>query len=463
MSKNFVWGPTFGEMLNPDTIPSEIREKAIKAKEENPLDPINLFNINWTDDKGNLSYAVIPKELTGVDANIVVLYGKHFPTGSHKVGATYSVAVQKQLEGEIVPGESTIIFPSTGNYAIGGSFTGPRMGYTTKVILPEMMSKERFEKISHYGAEYIKTPGCESNVKEIYDKCWELKAESPANKILNQFEVLGNYMFHYHVTGNTMAQVTAELAEKGIGNGRAAAIVSAMGSSGTIACGDRLKQLFPETKIIGLEPIQCPTIYNNGYGDHDIQGIGDKHVTWIHNVMNMDAIMCIDDMESKKGLQLLTDEVGKEYLLSAVGVDKKSIEMMSEIFGISGVCNLLGAIKTAKYFDMTDRDVIFTVCTDAIDRYHSVMKQLDEAYGEMDTTKAAVRYESIFKNVKLDYIEEGTYKNRLRWHNLKYYTWIEQQGKTIEELNAQKRQDYWIEIQQSIEAFDAKLEEARGY
>lgn len=463
MSSKFVWGPTFNEMLNPNTIDQNVRTKALKASVHTPLDPINLFNINWYDNSGNICYMVIPKEITGVKANIIVLYGKNFPTGSHKVGATYSVTMEKQLSGEINPGEDTIVFPSTGNYGIGGSWTGPRMGYNTKVILPELMSKERFEKIHYYGADYIKTPGCESSVKEIYDKCWELRGESPKNKVLNQFECFGNYMFHYYVTGNTMNKVIEELSKKGIGNGRASALVSAMGSSGSIASGDRLKQLYPELKIVGLEPIQCPTIFSNGYGDHDIQGIGDKHVTWIHNVMNMDTIMCIDDMECKKILQVFTNEIGKQYLIEEVGIKEHDAELMSEIFGISGVCNLIGAIKTAKYYDMDERDNIFTLCTDTIDRYHSVMKQLDDAYGELDKTESAVRFNSFLRNIKFDYIEEGTHKTKTRWHNLKYYTWIEQQGKTIEELNAQKRQDYWIEKQNQINNIDEKLKSIRGF
>jgi cysteine synthase len=464
MEKNkFIWGPTFEEMLHPESIKEDIRQAALKAAKDSPLDPINLFNINWTDNEGKLCYSVIPKELTGVDANIIVLYGKDFPTRSHKVGATYSVILEKQLTGEISPDSDTLFFPSTGNYGIGGAWTGPRMGYSTKVILPEMMSKERFEKINYYGAEYIKTSGCESSVKEIYDKCWEVKKESPTNKVLNQFESFGNYLFHYFVTGNAVVETAKELQAQGIGNGRSAALVSSMGSSGSIASGDRLKQLYAETKIIGLEPIQCPTIYNNGYGDHDIQGIGDKHVTWIHNVMNMDAIMCIDDMECKKGLQLLTDEVGKEYLHTKLGISSEKVQELSEIFGISGVCNILGAIKTAKYYEMTDKDNIFTLCTDTIDRYYSVMKDLSNRFGKMTKTEAAIRYNSIFKGVKLDYIEEGTFKARRRWHNLKYFTWVEQQGKTVSELDAQLRQDYWFEKQSEIVEIDKKLKEVRGF
>lgn len=464
MSKaKYVYGPTFEEMLHPATIKPEIRQKALEAKANDPLDPINLYNITWKDAQGKVNYIVLPKELTGVEANIIVLYGKEFPTGSHKVGATYSVTMEKQLFGQITPGEDTLVFPSTGNYGIGGAWVGTRMGYDSLVLLPAMMSQERFDKITGYGARYIKTPGCESNVKEIYDECKRLAGESPTNKILNQFEVMGNYRFHYHVTGNSIVEAVADLKGKGIGNGRAAAFISSMGSAGTIAAGDRVKQVFYEARIVGLEPIQCPTLYNNGYGGHDIQGIGDKHVTWIHNVGNMDAIMCIDDIECKKGLQLISDPVGVRYLVEEAGVKPEVAEKMSTLFGISGICNILGAIKTAKYYGLGSRDNVVTVATDALDRYYSVMKAMTEEHGAMDRARAAARLEAIFHGAKLDWTAEGTVDNRNRWFNLKYYTWVEQQGKTVEELNAQRSQDWWIEHQQLVADFDRRLVEARGF
>lgn len=463
MGDKLILGPSFEEMLHPQKIDSQIREKALKAKEKDPLDPINLFNITWRNKDNNIYHFVLPKELTGVDANIVVLYAKDFPTGSHKVGATYSVLMEKELFGEVDVKKHTLVWPSTGNYGIGGAWVGCRMNFDSLVILPEMMSKERFDIIKKYGAKVIATPGCESNVKEIYDKCKELKAEDPDRiQILNQFEVMGNYRFHYYVTGNTVVELMEKLKKKGIGDGKCSAFVSSMGSSGTIAAGDRLKQVFSDHLIVGLEPIQCPTIMMNGYGGHDIQGIGDKHVTWIHNVMNMDTMMAIDDLESKKGLQLLTDPAGMDFLKNDVGIEKESVDQMSEIFGISGVCNLLGAIKTAKYYNMTKKDTIVTVCTDAIDRYHSVMKQLDKEYGKMDSVEAKVRFSGIFQNVKLDWIQEGNYNRRKRWFNLKYYTWVEQQGKSIEELNSQMSQDYWVKQQDKIKEINKKLIEARG-
>jgi cysteine synthase len=459
--KRFISGPTFEEMLHPEKIDRRIRERALGARHRDPLDPINLYNITWRDAQNRIYYAVIPKELTQVEANIVMLYSKNFPTGSHKVGAAYSVLMEKQLMGEVDVGKHTLVWPSTGNYGIGGAWVGCRMGFNTIVILPEEMSAERFQIIESYGARLIKTPGCESNVKEIYDKCKQLAASDPNVRILNQFEVFGNYRFHYYVTGNTIVELVNELAGKGIGNGRCAAFVSAMGSAGTIAAGDRLKQVFPETLVIGLEPIQCPTIFMNGYGAHDIQGIGDKHVTWIHNVMNMDAIMCIDDLECKTGLQLLTGPVGVQFLIRQAKIPEQSVRLIAQIMGISGVCNLLGAIKTAKYYQLGPQHVIVTIATDAIDRYHSVMRQLDQKYGKLDQVEAKVRLVSIFHKVKLDWIQEATWQRRLRWHNLKYYTWVEQQGKTVEELNAQKDPEYWIKQQEMVREIDRLNLQAR--
>ena len=458
---NYTYGPTFKEMLHPDTIKKDVREKALKSLHEDPLNPVNLYNITWKNKENKVNYFVVPKELTGVDANIVVLFSKDFPTGSHKVGATYSCCIENQLKGEITPGEHKLVWPSTGNYGIGGAWVGPRMGYKSLVLLPELMSQERFDKITGYGADYIKTPGCESNVKEIYDETKRLAKEDPKNKILNQFEQFGNYRFHYYVTGNSIVEAVEDLKKQNIGNGRVAAFTSSMGSSGTIGAGDRLKQKFYETKIIGLEPIQCPTLYNNGYGGHDIQGIGDKHVTWIHNVMNMDAMMCIDDMECKKGLQLLTDEVGMEFLMKDLQIPEAKVKEMATIFGISGVCNILGAIKAAKYYGFGANENIVTIATDNMERYHSVMKQLDDAFGKMDKAESKSRFVGIF-NVKLDYIQEGTVHNRKRWHNLKYYTWVEQQGKTVAELDATKSQDFWLKEQALIEELDAMIIKQRG-
>ncbi|MBN1427817.1 MAG: pyridoxal-phosphate dependent enzyme [Anaerolineae bacterium] len=460
-TQQIITGPTFEEMLHPEKIAPEVRAQALRLMNEDPLDPINLFNITWKDSDNAICYHILPRELTGVDANIVVLHSVHFPTSSHKVGATYSVLIEKELFGEVDPRIHTLVWPSTGNYGIGGAFVGCRMNFKSIVVLPENMSQERFDRIRGYGAEIIATPGSESNVKEIYDKTWELRRSDPNIRILNQFEVMGNYRFHYHVTGNTIAELADVLKQHGIGHGHISAYVSAMGSGGTIAAGDRLKQMWPNLKIVGLEPIQCPTLYNNGYGEHRIEGIGDKHVTWIHNVLNMDAVVCIDDISCVRGLALLTDPIGQQTLSKRYGIPEADIDTMSRIFGISGVCNVLGAIKTAKYYNLGADDVVVTICTDAIDRYYSVMSWLEQAEGKMDEAMAVGRVESTFRGQKLDYIQEGDRLARERWHNLKYYTWVEQQGKTVDELNAQRDPDWWRRHQELVKEIDKRIVEAR--
>jgi cysteine synthase len=455
-----IFGPTFEEMLHPSAIDPAIRQRAVAALTESPLDPINLYNVTWRGADDHIRYEILPNELTGVEAQIVVLYGRDFPTGSHKVGAAYSVLAEALLFNQVDVDRHTVAWPSTGNYGIGGAWVGGRVGARSIVVLPEGMSRERFERIESYGARVIKTPGVESNVKEIYDKTWELRRD-PEIRVLNQFEMMGNYRFHYHVTGGAIAELAADLKRNGVGSGSIAAFCSAMGSAGTIAAGDRLKQIWPDLRIVGLEPIQCPTLYNNGYGAHDIQGIGDKHVTWIHNVLNMDAVMCLDDIECKKGLQLLSSETGQETLARRYGIEEARARRLGAIFGVSGVCNTLGAIKTAKHYGFGKRDVIVTILTDAIDRYHSVMAEMADVYGEIDDARATAYVEAIFHGAKTDWVMDGTPDTRRRWHNLKYFTWCEQQGKTVEELDAQKDPEWWITHQRLIPELDARIKEAR--
>jgi len=454
-------GPTLSEMREPWTQPEAIRSRARAAREENPLDPVNLYNVHWYGPDDEVRHFVVPREVTGVEAPIVVIYSRDFPTGSHKVGAAYSVLAELIVEGAVDPRRHRLVWPSTGNYGVGGAWVGGRLGCRSLVVLPEGMSRERFELIESYGAEVVKTRGSESNVKEIYDKTWELRKD-PDVRVLNQFEVMGNYRFHYEVTGGSVAALASRLREKGIGDGRIAAFVSSMGSAGTIAAGDRLKQIWPEHKIVGLEPIQCRTLYDNGYGSHEIQGIGDKHVTWIHHVSNMDALMCIDDMSSVRGLQLFTDETGRRVMETRFGVSPEDVSMLGSIFGISGVCNLLGAIKTAKHYGLGKRDVVVTVLTDDIGRYRSVMEWLTKKEGRMDEAAATARLSGIFHGAGVDWVQEGTVHNRNRWHNLKYYTWVEQQGKTVEELDAQRDPDWWIAHQKKVAEVDEKIRALRG-
>ena len=450
-----IHGPTYAEMRDPGLLPAELRKRALVAAREAPLDPINLFNITWHDDTGRVRALRLPEALTGVEAPIVLLYAKDFPTGAHKVGATYSVLMEHQLKGDVKPGASTLVWPSTGNYGIGGAWVGPRMGYESIVILPEEMSAERFEKIAAYGARAIRTPGCESNVKEIYDECKRLAAQ-PRVAVMNQFEEMANYRWHCNVTGAAAAEAVETL-----GAGRPAAFVSAMGSSGTIAAGDHLKARFG-TRIVGLEPVQCPTLSRNGYGGHAIEGIGDKHVTWIHHVMNTDAMMAIDDQECLLGLQLVAEPAGRDFLAGEGGLGDAA-HRLSTLLGVSGVCNILGAIRTAKWLRLGKGDAVVTVATDGLDRYPSVLRRLEKTTGPLTRAKAEANLAAIFHGQKLDWITEGTVENRERWHNLKYFTWVEQQGKTVAELDAQRSEAWWIDHAALAEETDRRLREVRGW
>lgn len=442
-------GPTYEEMLHPWKIDKEIRKKAIEIKEKDPLHPLNLYNITWRKADNSINYFVLPPELTGIKANIVVLYAKNFPSGSHKVGPTYSVLTEKTVNGEVDPTLHKLVWPSTGNYGIGGAFVSSRMNYDSLVILPEEMSKERFDLIRKYGSNVIATPGCESNVKEIYDKTHELTREDPEHiRILNQFESFANYRFHYYVTGNTMVELVRD---ENIGDGSIGAVVLTVGSAGTIASGDLVKKVFPKAKIVAGEPVQCPTISLNGYGGHDIQGIGDKHVTWIHNVMNCDGVVQIDDLDCKKFLKVLSTDEGRSYLSRFA--DKELIDYISDKLGISGIANIIAAIKTAKYYDMEEGENIVVVATDSISRYYSVLNEMEQP-SESEIERI---YHRVIRHQEASNFFEGDRHSRLRWHNLKYYTWIEQQGKTVEELNLMLRQEFWDKESEKVADIDEKI------
>ncbi len=441
-------GPTFAEMREPGLVPPELRERAREARAR-PLDPLNLWNLSWKAD-GPVPHTVIPETLSGVPAPIVVLSGRHFPTGSHKVGPAYSILLEKQLEGACAPGEHTLVFPSTGNFGIGGAWVGPRMGYRSLVVLPEEMSAERFEKIRDYGADVVATPGSESNVKEIYDKVRELRTRAD-HRILNQFEEFANYRFHFHCTGPAAIEVAA-------GRGlEIAAFVSAMGSAGTIAAGEAIKGRFPGAATVAVEPVQCPTLHSVGFGAHRIEGIGDKHVTWIHNVWKTDLLVCVDDLECLKGLQLVQE--GTAALIEA-GIEAERAREWVGLFGISGVCNVLAAISAARYYRFGPGQAVVTVATDGFDRYPSVLRRLDRECGAMDGEEARRRL-ALFRERKTEWILEGTPATRRRWHNQKYFTWVEQQGRTVAELRAQEDPAFWTAQQERAAEVDRQVREGR--
>ncbi|MFQ3620917.1 MAG: pyridoxal-phosphate dependent enzyme, partial [Spirochaetales bacterium] len=458
--------PTFKQMKDPSTIPSPLKSKLshIGLWEVNPA---NLFRINWHNEPkekgglfGGVNYLEFPKELTGVRARIIALVGKWFPTGAHKVGATYGCLAPALVTGRFDSTRQKAVWPSTGNYCRGGAYNSALLACDSIAILPEEMSKERFEWLKTVAGEVIATPGCESNVKEIFDKCWELrKTRGDDIVIFNQFEEFGNYLWHYEVTGSAVQEVMKSLSAKAGSNPwNLAGFVSSTGSAGTIATGDRLKQLYPYSKIVAAEALQCPTLLRNGFGGHRIEGIGDKHVPWIHNVKNTDFIAAIDDQDCMDILRLFNEEEGKAYL-EKIGVPASFIQSL-DLIGISGMGNLLASIKFAKYYELTEEDVVFTVLTDSMELYLSRKEELRSQYGPFRSSDAErVYYHSLLKQ-GIDNVLELGYYDRMRIHNLKYFTWVEQQGKSLTELNEQwYRKDYWTSIQQLTPQIDARIEE----
>jgi len=453
--------PTYSQMKNPDQVPEKIKHElgTIGLWDVNPR---NLFRITWHNDPraqgggfGGVNYLELPSSLTGTPARIIVLVGKWFPTGAHKVGAAFSCLVPRLITGQFDPSTQKAVWPSTGNYCRGGAYDSALLGCESIAILPEGMSKERFEWLSKIAGETIKTPGSESNVKEIFDKCWELRKTGQNLMIFNQFEEFGNYLWHYEITGHAMEDVLHQvMGSKDEYRG----MTSATGSAGTIGSGDYLKQRFPNSKIVASEALQCPTLLQNGFGSHRIEGIGDKHVPWIHNVKNTDLIVAIDDNAIVNLARLFNERAGRSYLTNQ-GVPEKIVGNL-DLLGFSGISNVLSAIKMAKYFEYTEHDIILTILTDSMELYGSRLQEMHQEYGEYSEYNAAADFARYLLGESTDNMLELTYTDRKRVHNLKYFTWVEQQGKTYNEILSQWYEpDYWIDVQRQVPEIDAMIEE----
>ncbi|OIP03599.1 MAG: pyridoxal-5-phosphate-dependent protein subunit beta [Bacteroidetes bacterium CG2_30_32_10] len=452
--------PTIAQQKNPDLIPDKIKEK-LKNIGLWDLNPLNLFRITWKNEPkvrgglyGGVNYIEIPKQLTGVDAKIYMLIGKWFPTGAHKVGAAYGCLVPRIVTGQFDPNYHKAVWPSTGNYCRGGAFDSYLMGVTAVAILPEEMSKERFEWLKDIGAEVIATPGCESNVKEIYDKCWDIRKNRKDCIIFNQFDEFGNCAWHYNVTGPAIEEVYNKVKSS---NSQLAAYISATGSAGTIAAGDYLKLKHANLKVVASEALQCPTLLRNGFGGHRIEGIGDKHVPWIHNVKNTNMVTAIDDEDCMRLLRLFNEPDGLFYMKD-MGLDPEFIYQLKMI-GISGIGNLISAIKTAKYYELTSDDCLFTLATDSAEMYQSRIEELLESKGPYSAIQAGMDLEKCLLSAATDNMKELNYYDQKAIHNLKYFTWVEQQAKEIEDLNQLwYDRNIWNENFNQVEQWDELIQ-----
>ncbi len=452
--------PTFAQMRDPALIPTGIRER-LKQVGLWDVDPLNLFRITWKNDPvetgggfNNGNWVEFPASLTGVDARIIGVVGKWFPTGAHKVGAGFGCLIPRLITGKFDPLMNKAVWPSTGNFCRGGAFDCALLGCDAIAILPEGMSRERFDWLRDIGAEIIATPGSESNVKEIYDACWDIKRTRPECIVFNQFEEFGNPIWHYNVTGPAFEDVVKAISKPG---DRLAAFVSATGSAGTIAAGDYLKTMSPGLRIVAVEALQCPTMLTNGFGEHRIEGIGDKHIPWIHNVRNTDAVCAIDDQQCIDLMRCFNEPAG-HAVLSSLGVEQSTINQLPQL-GISSICNMMAAIKTAKMFEMDEKDMIAFPMTDSMELYGSRLAEERTMCGEYDTTAAARHVGRWLEGVTTENYKELTHADRKAIHNLKYFTWVEQQQRDVEDLRRLWTPEFWSKTYAQADEWDRKIEE----
>jgi cysteine synthase len=458
--------PTWSELADPALIPATVGSSLKSVGPDEPNGQ-NLWRVHWFNDADRRhraalpGHVVLPEALTGIKAPIVVLLGRRFPMiGAHKVLAAYACLVPRLVTGLFAPGQDRAVWPSTGNYCRGGVAISRILGCRGVAVLPAGMSQERFDWLQEWvadPADIVRTPGTESNVKEIYDKCAEL-AHDEANVILNQFSEFANYLIHYHCTGAAFDRVFSHLKGRNA-NYRLAGFVSATGSAGTIAAGDYLKARHG-TKIAAAEAIECPTLLCNGYGEHNIQGIGDKHIPLIHNVMNTDVVVGVSDLASDSLNLLFGGNAGRSYLVGRRKIDPAVVGAFEDI-GISGLANIVAAIKLAKHLDYTEDDVVMTVATDsalmyASERQNFLARRYSDGFDEVNAGEIFSRH---LEGVVDDHVLELTHLDRKRIFNLGYYTWVEQQGVAIDDFDRRRDQRFWCDLVDSIPVWDRLIEE----
>ncbi len=459
--------PTFAQLANPRLAPKDA-VAGLSAIDPDTANATNLWRVNWYNDAARTGqvevpeHVVLPSQLTGVDATIVVVLGNKFPMiRAHKVLAAYACLAPRVVTGQFDPTSQRAIWPSTGNYARGGVAISRMLSARGTAVLPEGMSKERFDWLAKWTedpSDIIRTYGTESNVKEIYDACNELQKD-PQNVILNQFSEFANYVGHYTVTGEALAHVYDFVASKmpSTSHPRLRAFTSATGSAGTIAAGDKLKERYG-AQIVACEALECPTMLENGFGEHNIQGIGDKHIPLIHNVMNTDAVSAISDQATDHLDLLFTTPAGRKHLIDRMGVPEQIVDQLIH-FGFSAICNTLSAIKYAKWNRLGADDVIITIATDGHELYESEAEHLlatkyPNGFNEVDAADVAARY---LGSVDTDHFLELSSRDKNRIFNLGYYTWVEQQGISVADFEARRNQSFWHNVAALREPWDEAI------
>ena len=458
--------PTFAQLAEPSTIPDAVRSALAGVGPDEPH-PLNLFRVHWFNGSDRTrqvdvpEHLVLPAELTGVDATIVIALGDRFPMiGAHKVLAAYGCLVPRIVTGRFDPTHHRAVWPSTGNYCRGGVAISRLMGCRGVAVLPEGMSRERFAWLEGWVADpsdIIRTSGTESNVKEIYDRCAELSRD-PENVIFNQFSEFANHLIHYRCTGTAMERIFESLRER-TPSLRLRGFVSATGSAGTIAAGDYLKERFGSATV-AVEALECPTMLENGFGEHNIQGIGDKHIPLIHNVMNTDVVAAVSDRATDALGVLFNTPAGHEYLRSRRRVPEPVLAGLSSL-GLSSICNVVASIKLAKRLRLGAGDVVLTVATDGAALYGSERERTvtREFGGDFDEAAAGETFAEHVLGATDDHLRELPTRERERIFNLGYFTWVEQQGVPLEAFERRRQQGFWSGLRESIPEWDGLIRE----
>ncbi len=456
--------PTFAQLAEP----AAIAPTAVGDADPSGPDARNLWRLHWYNDlQGGRSevpdHVVLPSSLTGVESPIIVVFGDRFPMiAAHKVLAAYACLAPRIVTGQFDPTRQRAVWPSTGNYARGGIAISRIMASRGVAILPEGMSRERFEWLERWcenpAEDVIRTPGTESNVKEIYDACHAL-AQDPTNFVLNQFCEFGNHLAHLEVTGRALGHVFETVRAASGRDLRLAAFTSATGSAGTIAAGDRLKEQYG-TKIVAVEALECPTLLENGFGEHNIQGIGDKHVPLIHNVMSTDVVVAVTDRATDHLQVMFNSEEGLGYLADRRLVPQSVLATLQH-FGLSSICNMLAAISTAKQLDLGPDDAIVTIATDGAAMYSSEREKITarDFGGGFTNLDAATVWGQHLADVTTAHTLELTERDRNRIFNLGYYTWVEQQGTPFELFEQRRHQRFWRDLRRYVGVWDEMIAE----
>ena len=345
------------------------------------------------------------------------------------------------------------------NYCRGGVAISRILGCRGVAVLPEGMSAERFRWLEAWTtnpADIVRTPGTESNVKAIYDECARL-SENPDSDVINQFCEFSNYVVHREVTARALERVFEDaLRERP--DLRLSAFVAATGSAGTLGAGDALKERHG-TRIIAAEPLECPTLLYNGYGEHNIQGVGDKHVPLIHNVMNTDLVVGVSDSDTDGLFALFNSAAGRRFLTERTGTAPEVLAQFDSL-GLSGIANVLAAIKTAKRLQLCAEDTVITIATDGATLYRSELDKWLAAHAPegLDQVRAAELYGTHLRGQRDDNVLELTEVERRRIFNLGYYTWVEQQGIALADFDRRRDQAFWRGLSDLVPAWDDLIE-----